>query len=630
LINLLLLSSLSHAAYSPQTLLDLRKSFLQTEQYIYQDKDSEYLSQAATLKDYPLYPYLQYQWLKKHLDDNQAVLAFLTDYDYSRYARLLRPKWLSQLAKNHQWATFLSNYRTSDDIELQCYYAQAQYQNDQVEIALETAKRFLLSGKTQPAGCDNLFKLFKASSAFTPSLIWARFQAALTIDNLSLANTLLSQLSEAEKTEANLWLKLHQQPNLLAEDAAWKHSDPLAGALFVHTLQRWLESDPAAALQTWDAEKQNYLLSEAINNETEKKIGLALALKRDNRAYDKLSQINNKDTLTREWTIRAALNQQNWQQVAQALNNLNPEEKQQDKWQYWQARTLSALGQLNAAQSIYQQIAKNRSFYGYMAADHLQQNPSLIDHPLHVSIQEIQALEQKTEFQVSAELLAINRKQEAKSQWWYAIANLDQHQLTIAAKLAQQWQNPALAIFTIAKANEWDDINLRFPMQYNEQIQSIASQEQLDPALLFGLIRQESAFDEYADSPAGAKGLMQLMPKTAQQIAQDLNENWNGELSLFTPELNIKYGSYYFKKLLQQFNGNHILATAAYNAGPNRVKHWLPNSKALPGDIWVETIPYKETRSYVSSVLLYTLIYQQRLQRNSLKPVDLVVDISPG
>jgi soluble lytic murein transglycosylase len=94
--------------------------------------------------------------------------------------------------------------------------------------------------------------------------------------------------------------------------------------------------------------------------------------------------------------------------------------------------------------------------------------------------------------------------------------------------------------------------------------------------------------------------------------------------------LNIKYGSYYFKKLLQQFNGNHVLATAAYNAGPNRVKRWLPESKSLPGDIWIETIPYKETRAYVSSVLLYALIYQQRLQKNNLKPENLISIVNPG
>ena len=187
-----------------------------------------------------------------------------------------------------------------------------------------------------------------------------------------------------------------------------------------------------------------------------------------------------------------------------------------------------------------------------------------------------------------------------------------------------------MAIATIAKANEWDDLELRFPLEYVAQIQNIAAAQKLDPAIIFGLIRQESAFDEEAESPAGAKGLLQLMPRTAQQIAEDLHEGWNGEDSLFNPELNLRYGSIYYKKLLQQFSGAHLLAAAAYNAGAAKIKRWLPDSQAMPGDIWIESIPYKETRGYVSSVLMYALIYQQRLHGNGLKPADLLPEVRPN
>jgi soluble lytic murein transglycosylase len=147
---------------------------------------------------------------------------------------------------------------------------------------------------------------------------------------------------------------------------------------------------------------------------------------------------------------------------------------------------------------------------------------------------------------------------------------------------------------------------------------------------LFALIRQESAFDAQAGSPAGAMGLMQVMPQTAKQIASTLNQNWHNDNNLLLPELNIRYGSYYFKKLLNQFDGHVLLATAAYNAGANRIKQWRPQKQTLPADIWIETIPYKETRGYVSSVLMYTLIYQQRLNRNSFKISELLRPIKPG
>lgn len=170
---------------------------------------------------------------------------------------------------------------------------------------------------------------------------------------------------------------------------------------------------------------------------------------------------------------------------------------------------------------------------------------------------------------------------------------------------------------------------LRFPTHYQEQVESNATLQNVDPALLFGLMRQESMMDKMAASSVGAKGLMQLMPGTGQQIAKALNEPWHSDSDLFNPELNIKYGSYYFKQLLEQFNGHAALATAAYNAGPARVKKWLPQGKALPADLWVEYIPYKETRKYVSSVLSYAIIYQHLLQRDALKLKNLLPDVSP-
>jgi soluble lytic murein transglycosylase len=142
-------------------------------------------------------------------------------------------------------------------------------------------------------------------------------------------------------------------------------------------------------------------------------------------------------------------------------------------------------------------------------------------------------------------------------------------------------------------------------------------------------MRQESMLDQNAMSAVGARGLMQIMPETGQQIARKLNEPWQAENSLFNPDVNIKYGAFYYKQLLTRFDGHFALAMAAYNAGPNRVSKWLPNDKSVPADIWIETIPYKETRKYVMSVLSYSIIYQQRIQRNGLKMTRLLFDVPP-
>lgn len=634
-VRLILLCSMTALLYcnvvkAEQTVSEMRKTFLEAERFIYQGQDNEYFTLAETLKSYPLYPYLHYQWLKNHLDNNDAIRNFLTRYEQSRYAKLLRQKWLIQLGKTQQWQLFNDYYRNTDDTELQCYNNLAHYQLGQTNIALENIHQLWLSGKNLPNNCEAGFTLLKSSSFFNRDTIWQRFQTALQLNNISTAQSTAEQLPEQDKTAANLWLKLHKEPALVKENEDWKRNYPLAGSLFTHAIIRWLELDPYTALNDWELEKQNFIIPPQIIADIEKRLAMALAFKHDHQAFSKLIKLSNKDNNTREWAVRSALSQENWSEVNYALAELTNDEKAQDKWQYWQARTLAASGQMDAAQEIYLQIAKNRSFYGFLAADQLNQKINLINRPLNVSEQELQTMAEKPEFKVMSELLAISRKQEAKHQWWHATSGMDQRNLIIAAKLAQSWQSPALAIFTIAKANEWDDLDLRFPLNYLNTILENANNQQLDPSIIFGLIRQESAFDDSADSPAGAKGLMQIMPKTGQQMAQTLNEYWTGETMLLEPATNIKLGSFYYKKLLQQFNGKYFLAAAAYNAGPNRVKRWLPNTISTPGDVWIEGIPYKETRNYVTQVLLYTLIYQQRLQRDSLKLTDLISTVNPN
>ena len=169
---------------------------------------------------------------------------------------------------------------------------------------------------------------------------------------------------------------------------------------------------------------------------------------------------------------------------------------------------------------------------------------------------------------------------------------------------------------------------MRFPLSYSDTIHENSLRHDLNPVILFGLIRRESAFNKDATSPVGAMGLMQLMPRTARQIARDLNERWRGKRSLYDPVKNLKYGSYYYQKLLSQFDGNYAIALAAYNAGPNRVKRWIPD-ESIPADIWIETIPFRETRDYVTSVLLYVMIYQQRIQSNEFTMNDLTRDVLP-
>ncbi len=627
-LGMVLIGGNVHAALSEQSLSIMRKTFLQAESYVEQNRDLDFQALADTLKEYPLYPYLQYQWLSKHLDDHAAVLTFLHDYPASRYTSILHNQWLLNLGKNQNWALLLQNYYPNQNTELQCYFALARYHLGERQAALDSAKQWWTSGESLPLACDGLFMLLQASPDFSPDWVWQRFRNALTQNRPRLAAQMLTMLAAEYQSRAETWLKLHEQPALVAQPGAWRQNDPQAEGLFVHAIIRWMDKDPDAALPVWDAEKHKFQIPPDKLLETEKRLGMELAFRRDPRAYQRLSSYTGEDASAREWRVRAALAGQNWQEAIIAIQALALQQQAEDKWQYWLARALNETGQNAQAVSIYQQIAKNRSFHAFLAAERLQQPINLNHVPLPVTTEESQSLAGQHEFLAVSELRAIDRKPEAVRQWWHAVAEFDARQLQTAAKLAQDWDWPSIAIFTLAKANVWDDLVLRFPLNYRPDVEAAAERQALDPALIFALIRQESAFNAYAGSSAGALGLMQLMPKTARQVADELKENWTNDYNLYIPQLNIKLGSYYFKKLFNQYEGNIALASAAYNAGALKVKSWLP-SRTMPADIWIETIPYKETRGYVASVVMYAMIYQQRLNRNNLKMKDLLGDIKP-
>ena len=616
---------------SEVSLLQQRKAFLQAESYIQQHRDDDYHTIAESLKDYVLYPYLHYQWLSEHLHDQAAVQQFLHDYVQSRYASLLHDKWLKHLGQSRDWSNFLRYYKASEDETLQCYWLLALLQQNQRLLAEPKARELWLTGKSLPAACETGFvealpEIFHADR----NLLWQRFRNALMRGNQSLVDALMHDMNDDERRRADGWLNVHRQPKMVAEPAEWKHVDAEAGLLFAHAIQRWLEESPLDALKVWDDEQAGFLVPQPRRIEVEKALALALAVRRDTRAYNRLATLAVKDGVTREWRVRAALFTQDWANVLTAIDDLEPVQRQQDKWQYWQARALAATDQQVMANQLFARVAKERSIYGFLAADRVGTVIDWRDKPLVIDSHDLALLQARDEFQAFAELKALQRVTEAKRQWRYVISHLPVHELTLAAKLAQYWQAPALAISTIAKVGAWDDLDLRYPLHHLDAVERQAQQQHIEPAVILGLIRQESAFDATAESSVGAKGLMQLMPATAQEVAAQEHLPWSDQSLLFEPSLNIQLGTAYFGKLLKRFEGRYLPAIASYNAGPNRVKQWLALEKnAVPGDIWMETLPYKETRSYVAAVVSNSLIYQQRLLSDGSKADDLLAELHP-
>ncbi|MGZ5076433.1 MAG: transglycosylase SLT domain-containing protein [Methylobacter sp.] len=677
------------------TLNQQRNDFLQAEKLLAQGKNAAFMRISAALIDYPLYPYLQYQWLKDNLQQTDRVMVFLSTYKATRYAVLLRARWLDYLAKNERWNDFLQYYiardgvyaasqsgtgaaiardgvyaaglpgagaaiardgvyaanqpgpiaaEPSDSISLQCQYNQAIYKTGNPQQALNEAKRLWLTGDSLPPECDPLMSILTMSSGLTPELIWQRFELALSKDNVSVAEYVRRLLSSEEQVIADLWLRVHQKPALIENDGLLsgmmcmpqacqeqaRRLSPQMGRLFAHGVDRLAKSDLSLAVKLWDERKQAFQIDNQTIQQLERSLAMALARSRNPEAYYRLSQLPVTDAEVNEWKVRAALLEQNWQHVADALAGLTDQERQDPKWQYWLARSLEKTGNFQQAQEVYIKLAEDRSFYGFLAADTVDKPYQLSNKPILPAENELEMLANETDFKAARELKFLNRDMEAERQWWYAVKKLDKGRMATAAKLAQQWHWDQVAIATLVKADYWDDLALRFPVYYANQIHSNASLLNLDPAIVFGLIRQESIFNKDAESAVGARGLMQVMPKTGMQIARELNEKWRSDTSLFNPDVNVRYGSFYYKQLLKQFHGHFALAVAAYNAGSGRVAKWLPNVSSVPADVWIETIPFKETRKYVTSVLSYAIIYQQLMQRKGLKMKEFMLDVLPG
>jgi soluble lytic murein transglycosylase len=210
------------------------------------------------------------------------------------------------------------------------------------------------------------------------------------------------------------------------------------------------------------------------------------------------------------------------------------------------------------------------------------------------------------------ELFATGDISSARNEWLYASRSFTKEQMIAAAKLARDQELHPMAIQAMIKAQAWNDLSIRFPLAYNEKIQATAQQENIDTNWLYAIARQESAFSHDAKSSAGALGVLQLMPATAKQTARAMGVRYS-TYDLLRPNTNIKIGGNYLGKLFRQFDGNRVLATAAYNAGPSRVRQWLQNNKyPLEKDVWIETIPFKETRHYVQNVLTFSVIYGYR------------------
>lgn len=567
------------------------------------------------LGDYPLYPHLLGRRLALTPGEFDAIESFLDRQAGTRQAKRLRADWLPWLAERGEWARFAARWREDEDGASRCHYLRALQQLGRSEEAFAGGETLWLSGKTQPLACESLFQAMRGAGRLPGEKVWQRFAAALDNRQPQLAQSLAGWLSETEQPAVSLWLKVHDRPELAEACSGWPAEGWIAGRIFLHGLDRMASDDPLRAGALWEARRTRFAIDAADSARIEKRLALALALARRTEAVPALQAVPPEwdDDETRVWRVRAALLADDWRAALQAIERLSVVEKVRPEWRYWRARALEQGGEKEAAAEGFRQVARERDLFGFLAADRLGQSYELAHRPSLIDSSELERLAQTPPFRRAAEFRALGEDGEARAEWLYAVKSLSPRDLVVAATLAQRWDWNTLAIFTVARAGEWDDLDLRYPLLFENTVVREAARQRVEPGVILGVIRQESAFDALAQSAAGARGLMQILPSTGQEIARSFGERLPSAARLHDAEVNLRYGTHFLRDLLDRFDGNLALAAAAYNAGPARVRRWAPSERPLAADVWMEQIPFRETRHYVMTVLSNAVIYRQRL-----------------
>lgn len=615
----MLMSLAGAVSAATDTFAEAREQFLEARKAFSQGHLARYEALANGLKDYPLYPYLRYDALRKDFGDvsDADMRAFLEQYAEGPLAVRLRSAWLNYLAKRQQWQRFLAFY--VDDLEsaeLRCHQLSATRAQPVSAAWLESAEALWLVGRSQPNACDPVFAVLEASPRMTEALIWQRIRLAMDNNELSLASYLARMLPAKERKWVDLWRQIHHRPSTARQQPELRQDIPQAREILMHAVQRLGRGDAAEAHQWWEQLAAQYAFGASERAQVSRRIALYAAYQRLPQAHTWLAQVpaSARDSDLRNWQARSALLQQDWQALLAAIEAMPEDEQTSSEWRYWRGRAQAQLGNRLQALPLFSELAQERSYHGFLAADFMNWNYSLEGQPIAVQEGELNALLKAHPSLVRArELYRADLNYDARREWHYGIRDLSERELELAAVLAHRWNWHDRAIITAARAGHQDDLDLRFPVLYEQEVTKMSKQLDLDPAWIMGVMRQESAFMADARSPAGALGLMQLMPATGNHMAKLLNLPKPSRHTLLQADANIRLGTNYLKHVLDDL-GSEVLATAAYNAGPHRVRRWLP-AQPLPASLWVDTIPFTETRGYVRGVLAFTTVYEARMQR---------------
>jgi soluble lytic murein transglycosylase len=614
LIILLFLPGVS-LANQEEDFLAAREAFRKGDEY-------QLERMAERLKNTILEPYVTYYRLRMHWDekDSTEIKQFLSRAEDTPVIDQFRNEWLKYLGKHQRWDDFAAEYPrlSSNDAELSCYTLQWRQQADEM-TALQEARTKWFSGAGQPESCATLYETAVNKKIINEQDIWTRVRLALETGNISLAKQLAKKLQKQHGIEASALDNAAKNPDRYLTRTKWDKNSESQRLVALFALHRLAKQFPQQAFARWQKIASGF--PEAEQHYFYGWLAYEAARAQDARALEWYKVAG--DALLNEtqlaWRTRAALRVQDWHEVWSSITAMTTQQQKESAWRYWKGRSLKELGRVADAEIIFTELSREYNFYGQLAAEELGTSPAagIVTVNFQTSKDELNEMQNLPGIQRTLQLYRMDLRVEAAKEWAWAIRKLDDRKLLVAAELARRYAMYDRSINAAEHTTALHDFNLRYPAPYRETMQLRLRENGLEEAWVYGLMRQESRFASQAKSDVGAAGLMQIMPATAKWVARKMGMRDYRTALIHETEVNLKLGTYYMKNVLSSLDNNAVMASAAYNAGPSRARQWR-GEKPLEGAIYIETIPFDETRDYVKKVMSNTVYYSKLFDQPSV------------
>jgi soluble lytic murein transglycosylase len=624
----------SHLTWANEGLYKNERNTFVKAQKAYQKKDMDvYQKMRTSLDKYPLVGYLDYQILKDkfHQLPKQEIKDYLKKYKGSYIATRLQGQWLSYLGSKENWVLYKDFYRSKFDNNTHtCYNLRRQIATHKItskkQIYNKIKKIWLQSGSL-PNACNPLFAEWKKNGQQTEDVTWQRFQLAYAARNNSIIQYLYKQLNSTHQALADKLIEPKQHANFWF---AYLKSNEYKTTLKAHSIKRLLQR----LIATHNVEVSRLLVDNTLpltSNQRDELKKLSIWYFAKYSAGNALVWLEKFHPPSfseglKESHLRYALQAKRWKTYQKAYAQASSVLKKKPEWRYWYAYAIEqthtkVTNPKDKPKNIYKALAVSKSFYGLLAADKAGISNALYHHR-SATPKNIENYRVPSVLSPAFEWFYLGQTSKANREWYANHRKVAKKDWPYIAKLTYEDGWFAGSIRAHAKAKLWQATNERFPLPYKDYFQENATLHGVHASWLFAMARQESAFDHKATSHVGARGILQLMPATAKRVAKSLSIPYS-KAKLYSPDYSIQLGSKYIKDMLDRFDNNYILATAAYNAGPHRVNEWI-RLRPIGSDWvhWAATIPYKETRNYVQNILSYSLVYQSLINDHK-KPVSL-------